>query len=315
MHIDIPQVRTVGQRIGRLGSDAESFLLSVDGSLRQATSANNGFSAVKQLGQVLDILGKQLGGLIDDTGIAARDVDTAAQTHAATEERSRGAMSTLNQQLPSATPGESLGQRGGETTSGTDTEAGNPLREMLNPSGGQDAAAAGSEAPTDAAVPAPDGANQSREQFVESVGTAAKGGQERFGVPASVASAQAILESGWGKSGLATEANNFFGIKCADGDPGSTASSCVNYKTWEVVAGNDTTVRDAFRSYDSASDSFLDHGQFLQENPRYAEAFNHSDDPDQFIREVANAGYATDPDYADKIIDIMQKNDLYRFDN
>lgn len=383
MQIDTAQVKTLGQRLGRLAADAESFARNASGPLRQATESNPGLAAVDMLRQVLELLGKQTGELIKGTDETAGDVGTAAQTHAATEQRSKSILEGLSQLLPKQTPGEDLEGRGGETASGTPTPTPNPLRDVLDPggqggetgqgggsattpggqSGGTPTGGSGDGSPSgggsattpggqtggtptgggsgdgSATTPGGDGtatnpggqtgepdqngevtsippvSNEpgSRDRFIEAVGNAAKEGQERFGVPASVASAQAILESGWGKSDLAQEANNYFGIKCADGETGSNASSCVNYDTWEVIDGNDTTVNDAFRAYSSPSDSFLDHGQFLTENPRYAEAFNHSDDPDQFIREVAKAGYATDPEYADKIISLMDKYDLYRF--
>ncbi|ADD42447.1 glucosaminidase domain-containing protein [Stackebrandtia nassauensis] len=305
MHIDVSQVQNTGQRIGRVGADAESYLRTMSGPLQQSTQANTGFSAVQRLRQVLDTLAKQTGELITGTNTTAGNVGKAAQAHARAEQRNQRSMRDLNQQLAAKNIKGPKGS-GGSTPSKVPTPTPNPLREVLGP-GGKPAEAS----PTQIAPAS--GKPGSRQEFINNVGNAAKAGQERFGVPASVASAQAILESGWGKSGLAQEANNYFGIKCADGDPGSTASSCVNYKTWEVINGNDTTVRDAFRAYDSPSDSFLDHGQFLSENPRYAEAFKHTDDPDQFIREVHKAGYATDPGYADKIIGLMQKYDLYRF--
>ena len=92
-----------------------------------------------------------------------------------------------------------------------------------------------------------------------------------YGVPASVTIAQAILESGWGGSELATRANNYFGIKCA-----AVASphqiGCIDKATWEHLNGNDVTVTASFRRYASMRDSFLDHGLFLTK-PRYAAAF------------------------------------------
>lgn len=319
MQIDTTRVSTLGHRLGRLAEDAESYARTVSGPLRQATEANSGFAAIEALRRVLEFLGDRTGRLIKGTDETAGDVGTAAQSHAATEQRSKSILEELGRLLPQQTPGEELAGRGGETASGTPTPTPNPLRDVLDPGGqgGDTAPPPGDQdgqAPTVTTIPPVTDEPGSRERFIESVGTAAQAGQERFGVPASVASAQAILESGWGGSDLAQEANNYFGIKCSDGDPGSNADSCVNYDTWEVIDGNDTTVNDAFRAYESPSDSFLDHGQFLTENPRYAEAFDYSDDPDQFIREVADAGYATDPEYADKIIDIMQTYDLYRFD-
>ena len=70
----------------------------------------------------------------------------------------------------------------------------------------------------------------------------------------------------------------------------------------------------AFRAYDSISDSFVDHGLFFVENGRYATAMAVKNDPKQFARAVNQAGYATDPAYASKLIGLMDRYDLYRYD-
>ncbi|NUS74195.1 MAG: glucosaminidase [Corynebacteriales bacterium] len=149
--------------------------------------------------------------------------------------------------------------------------------------------------------------------FVEHAGGSAKASQWEYGVPSSVTVAQAILESGWGKSGLAVNENNYFGIKCRDGIPGPIAIGCAEYPTKECDAQGCYDTTGLFRKYASIEDSFRDHGRFLFESPRYAAAFNYSHDADQFVREIHAAGYATDPDYSNKVIRIMQQQDLYRF--
>jgi flagellum-specific peptidoglycan hydrolase FlgJ len=73
-------------------------------------------------------------------------------------------------------------------------------------------------------------------------------------------------------------------------------------------------VKDAFRAYNNIYESVEDHGRFLRENARYAAAFNHTNNPDEFARAIHRAGYATDPAYSTKLINIMKKYDLYRFD-
>lgn len=148
--------------------------------------------------------------------------------------------------------------------------------------------------------------------FIERVGAGAKPSQAQYGVPPSVTIAQAILESAWGQSKIALEAKNYFGIKCRDGKPGPIAIGCVSFPTWECDGGCHDTVA-IFRTYASIDDSFRDHARFLRESPRYAAAFNHTGDADQFIREVHKAGYATDPAYSDKIIKLMNTYNLYRF--
>ena len=136
--------------------------------------------------------------------------------------------------------------------------------------------------------------------------------QRMYGVPASVTIAQAILESGWGGSELATRANNYFGIKCA-----AVASphqiGCIDKATWEHLNGNDVTVTASFRRYASMRDSFLDHGLFLTK-PRYAAAFKAAT-PDEFAHEIWQAGYATDPQYPAKLVRLMDQYELRQYDD
>ena len=149
--------------------------------------------------------------------------------------------------------------------------------------------------------------------FFETAKAPAQAGDTEFGVPASVAMAQAALESGWGESSLTKEGNAYFGIKCGE-DKGPIANRCVEKVTQECDAnGNCWDEVALFRGYASATDSFRDHGHFLKNNSRYAAAFNVTDNPDQFVREIHKAGYATDPAYSDKIISMMQKYNLYQY--
>ena len=69
-----------------------------------------------------------------------------------------------------------------------------------------------------------------------------------------------------------------------------------------------------FRKYNSPAESFTDHGNFLRQNKRYAGAFQHTNDPEQFARDIQKAGYATDPNYAKQLIGIMKQYGLERFD-
>ena len=113
--------------------------------------------------------------------------------------------------------------------------------------------------------------------FIAACVEPAQTNQRRYGVPASVTIAQAILESAWGRSELAARANNYFGIKCS-----ATTSphqiGCVDRDTWEHIDGRDVTVTASFRRYASMTDSFLDHGLFLTK-PRYAHAMAATDKP------------------------------------
>ena len=161
------------------------------------------------------------------------------------------------------------------------------------------------------AWPAPGTGIVFRQQFIEAAAAAAQEAQRRTGAPASVAIAMAINETGWGTSRLAREAHNYFGIK---GRLGEGPAGVVWMTTWEVLGGRNVYLREPFRAYHSPEESFLDFGLFLHANPRYQRALTRTDDPRAFVREIAAAGFATDPDYAAKIIRIMDTYDLYQYD-
>lgn len=149
--------------------------------------------------------------------------------------------------------------------------------------------------------------------FINAVAPMAQQSQAQYGVPASVTMAQAILESGWGESELSRYGQAYFGVKCNSASYSPYSSGCVPKLTWEVIGGQNVYVWAHFRSYDSLRDSVLDHGYFLRNNSRYAPAFSQSTAAG-FVRAIAAAGYATDPGYADKLIGIINANNLTRFD-
>lgn len=157
-----------------------------------------------------------------------------------------------------------------------------------------------------------DPAPESPEEFVTWAAELARPGWEEHRVPVPVTIAQAINESGWGGSALTTEGNAYFGIKCF-GQPGPVATGCRPYSTSECDARGCAPTTAVFRVFQSAADSFIDHGRFLTENPRYEPAFAHTGDPDEFARQIHRAGYATAPDYADRLIRLMRDYDLYQF--
>lgn len=156
--------------------------------------------------------------------------------------------------------------------------------------------------------------SSSTDIYINAVAGMAQQSQAAHRVPASVSIAQSILETGWGGSTLSVYAHNYFGIKCK-ATPSPYQLGCVEKASLEYFdPANPVSVVSPFRSYASAADSFVDHGYFLATNTRYAAAFSTTT-ADDFIRAVAAAGYATDPTYADMIISIMQRYDLYRFDS
>jgi flagellar protein FlgJ len=151
-------------------------------------------------------------------------------------------------------------------------------------------------------------------QFIAGAAPGARKGWRQYGVPASVTIAQAILESGWGRSALSASDRNYFGIKCFGGH-GPIAEGCHTYQTWECdKAGRCFTTKASFRTYAKAADSYVDHGHFLRSNNRYQGAFKYGRQPDAFARAMWKAGYATDPKYVTKLTGLMKTYDLYRYD-
>lgn len=121
-------------------------------------------------------------------------------------------------------------------------------------------------------------------------------------IPASITLAQGILESGSGRSDLATRANNHFGIKCAGDYSG------------EKYYKDDDKKNDCFRVYDHADESFRDHSLFLKK-ARYASLFDlKTTDYKGWAKGLKKAGYATNPKYPDLLIAIIEQNKLYEYD-
>ncbi len=132
----------------------------------------------------------------------------------------------------------------------------------------------------------------------------AKSNMKNYGIPASIILAQGILESGVGKSKLAQTANNHFGIKCHTGWNG------------ESVKHDDDTLQECFRKYTQPSESYRDHALFLTSRSRYANLFKlDKDDYEAWAKGLKEAGYATDKKYPDKLIGLIEKFQLFKYDN
>jgi flagellum-specific peptidoglycan hydrolase FlgJ len=152
---------------------------------------------------------------------------------------------------------------------------------------------------------APDSSAQ--QAFIAKVAPGALAAQRQYGIPASVTIAQAIDESGWGQSLLATQDNNLFGIK-GTGPAGSVVRS-----TQEFQNGQDVTINAPFRVYDSVAQSISDHSLLLATGSSYKQAMSDRRSPDAFANDLTGV-YATDPDYGSSLITIMRQYNLYRFD-
>lgn len=137
---------------------------------------------------------------------------------------------------------------------------------------------------------------------------------DRIGVPASIVLAQGVLESSAGTSDLATAANNHFGIKCSGNWTGKTYKKIDDDRDPQ---GN--PVESCFRSYATVEESFVDHGQFLRDprkSTRYGFLFNlDRTDYKAWARGLQSAGYATSPDYADRLINLIERYKLYEYDS
>jgi len=123
--------------------------------------------------------------------------------------------------------------------------------------------------------------------------------QQTYGIPAAITMAQGLLESSAGKSELATEANNHFGIKCTS-----------DWR-WETYHHDDDEKAECFRKYYHAEDSFIDHSLFLKNRQRYASLFElDSTDYTSWAHGLKQCGYATDPKYPQKLIDLIERYHL-----
>ncbi|EAT4487218.1 hypothetical protein EWN38_21580 [Salmonella enterica] len=143
-----------------------------------------------------------------------------------------------------------------------------------------------------------------KQQFTDAVYEAALKEQEKSGIPAAITTAQAIDESGYGCKvpvdlNNKTYSFNLFGIKAKSGQ------KFVEIWTTEHINGGNIKIKDKFAAYDSFEESIADRTRFLTENKRYTSLFE-SDDPEKWSHGLQNKGYATDPNYASKLISIMK---------
>jgi LysM repeat protein len=126
---------------------------------------------------------------------------------------------------------------------------------------------------------------------------------KRTGIPASITIAQGMIESDFGRSRLAREANNHFGIKCHDDWTGLTMHQ------------NDDRRNECFRKYRRAEESFYDHSDFIKSGSRYGFLFNiEATDYKSWAKGLKKAGYATNPDYANMLIRKIEEYNLMELD-
>lgn len=148
---------------------------------------------------------------------------------------------------------------------------------------------------------------ESAEDFIETLWPFAKKAASALGMQPAVMLAQAALETGWGQHMIQKEngesALNLFGIKAQKAWQGDAAETL----TSEYVRGQKTQETAAFRAYDSFQSGFDDYVAFIENNPRYEKAVANAHDAEAYTKALQEAGYATDPNYADKIISILKR--------
>lgn len=138
--------------------------------------------------------------------------------------------------------------------------------------------------------------------YIEKYAPLAVKQQSEYRIPASITLAQGLLESRAGLAYLAVAANNHFGIKCSDWNGAK-------------VYQDDDEKGECFRKYKNAYESYEDHSLFLKNRKRYAALFElHPTDYESWARGLKAAGYATDPNYANKLIRLIENYDLHQYD-
>lgn len=140
------------------------------------------------------------------------------------------------------------------------------------------------------------------EKYIDDYKAIAQQEMSLYDIPSSITLAQGILESGSGKGRLSVKANNHFGIKCHGWSGGK-------------IYHDDDKAQECFRKYKDAKYSFRDHSLFLKDRKRYAKLFRlKKGDYKGWARELRAAGYATDKKYPQKLISIIERYELYKFD-
>jgi flagellar protein FlgJ len=154
---------------------------------------------------------------------------------------------------------------------------------------------------------------QSAEDFVRQLHPYAEQASRELGVEPKVLLAQAALETGWGhsliKNSNGSNSFNLFNIKADKAWQGKQAQ----VPTLEFEQGVAKKVNAGFRSYGSFQESFRDYVNFIKSNPRYGDALKQVGNGDRYLQELQQAGYATDPSYANKVMSIYHGNTMTGF--
>ena len=153
---------------------------------------------------------------------------------------------------------------------------------------------------------------KSAEEFTQYVLPYAEKAANELGVSPLVLIAQAALETGWGKAVTRhTDGSSSFNLFNIKADKRWNGENVIK-STLEYDNGIAKHEKASFRSYDSYADSFTDYVDFLRTNSRYDDALHHQGDDKLFIKDLHKAGYATDPNYSDKVLDILNRDSIQK---
>ena len=157
--------------------------------------------------------------------------------------------------------------------------------------------------------------NAQQNAFLRLTVPMAQAAQRKYGVPASVTIAQAIIESsnalGWGKSQLAREANNFFGIKATDQ---KNPDHYIELATHEVLKNHIELIEAKFARYEDPAESFEAHARLLAVAHRYEPCMATANDPELFCMRLQQCGYSTNPSYGVTLYKLIKDYDLTQYD-
>jgi flagellum-specific peptidoglycan hydrolase FlgJ len=276
----VPGVLAAGDLLGRVGPGHVAATGHSDAPASQGAAATiPGLSPPAASGPTA---GKAATGREPAAGSGAIAIPGAAPAHAAA--------------TPTAQP--TTAQRAG-TPSAQPTHSSAPDAASSSPSAAH-ASASGRQYATPG--------TRDQQAFISMVAPGAMAAQQRFGVPAAVTIAQAIEESAWGRSGLAANYHNLFGIK------GSGPAGSVSLPTSEFQGGQWVTIHAPFRVYHNDAESIADHAELLATSGYYTRAMADRGVPDAFANDLTGV-YATDPDYGANLIALMKLYNLYQFDS
>jgi len=257
-------------------------------SMRDATPSD-GIMDSNQTKSFTDMLDQQLAQQLSSKGIGLADKmyaqlmrgQSTADGESATDGTATTSMNAVKAYATSASNGSLAGTKGFNSTDGETADQ----SQLLHSTSSSSNAA----------------------EFVNKLAASAQAASSSTGIPARYILSQAALESGWGKKEIkradGSTTHNVFGIKAGKDWTGATVVS----KTTEYVNGVAHQVMQKFRAYASYDEAVDDYASLLKNNPRFAAVVQAARDPASFAHGLQNAGYATDPLYAKKLMSIMKQ--------